>query len=70
MFYFTSKTLLSNFISILYPKSFILCRKAAYNGIRLEIYTPFDFQPIKQKTQNYRQFIKHHKLHVQKLKRT
>ena len=26
----------------------MLCKKAVYNGLSLELYTPFDFQPISQ----------------------
>ena len=26
---------------ILYPESFMLCKKAAYNGLSLELYAPF-----------------------------
>ena len=29
----------------LYPENFMLCKKAVYNGLSLEVYTPFDFQP-------------------------
>ena len=38
----TAKESLSNFISILYPESFILCKKAVYNGLSLELYNPFN----------------------------
>ena len=33
-------------ILILYPESIMLCKKAVCNDIYLEVYTPFDFQPI------------------------
>lgn len=41
----TTRTLLSNFIIILYPESFIRCNRAVYNGVSLEVYTPSDFNP-------------------------
>ena len=31
-------------IFILYPEGFMLCKKAVYNGLSLELYTPFDFK--------------------------
>ena len=40
----TAKGSLSGFIHILYPESFTLCKKAVYNGLSLELHTPFDFQ--------------------------
>ena len=44
MFCSAAKGSLSNFIPILYPESFMPSKKALYNGLRLELYTPFDFQ--------------------------
>ena len=44
MFDFTAKRSLSNFIPVLYLESFMLFKKAGYNGLSLELYTPFDFQ--------------------------
>ena len=44
LFSSTAKGSLSNFILILYRESFMLCKKAVYNSLRLELYTPFDFQ--------------------------
>ena len=41
---FTAKKSLSNFIPILYSESFVLFNKVVYNGLSLELYTPFDFQ--------------------------
>ena len=38
------KESLSNFIPILYSESFMLCKKAVYNGLSLELNTPFEFQ--------------------------
>ena len=42
MFRSTTKESLSNFIPILHPEGFMLCRKAVYNGLSLELYTPFN----------------------------
>ena len=39
-----AKRSLSNFITILYPESFMLCKKEVHNCLSLELYTPFDFQ--------------------------
>ena len=44
MFFSTAKETLSNFIPILYPESLMLCKKAVYDGLCLELYTPFDIQ--------------------------
>ena len=44
LFCSTAKGYLSNFISILYSESFMLCRKGVYNGLSLEFNTPFDFK--------------------------
>ena len=44
MFASTAKGSLSNFIHILYSKSLMLCKKAVYNGLSLELNTPFHFQ--------------------------
>ena len=43
VFSFTANGFLSNFIPILFPESFMLVKKAVYNGLSLELYTPFDF---------------------------
>ena len=39
-----AKGSLSSFIPILYQESFMLCKKAVYNGLSLEVYNPFHFQ--------------------------
>ena len=44
MFYFTAAGSLSNFIPILYSESFMLGKKAVFNGLSLELNTPFDFE--------------------------
>ena len=41
-----TKTLLLNFIPILYPKRIMFYKRGVYNEISLEVYTTFDFQPI------------------------
>ena len=41
---FTLLVSLSIFIPILYAERFMLCKKALYNGLSLELYTSFDFQ--------------------------
>ena len=48
MFCPAAKTIeLYSYFPILYPKRFILCKKAVCNGKGLEVYTHFDFQRIK-----------------------
>ena len=42
LFYSRAKGSLSNFNASLYPESFILCEKAVYNGLTLEVYTSED----------------------------
>ena len=44
MFCSTAKGSSSNFIPILYLESFVLSKKAVYNGLSLGLHTPFDFQ--------------------------
>ena len=39
-----SKGSLLNFILILYPESFTLCKKPVYNSLGSEVSIPFDFQ--------------------------
>ena len=41
LFCSTAKVSLSNFIPILYPERFMLCKEVVYNGLRLEVYIPF-----------------------------
>ena len=40
----TAKGFLSNFIPTLFPESFILCKKAVYNGLCLKVYIPFELR--------------------------
>ena len=40
---YKAKGYLSNFIPNLHSDSFVLCEKAVYNGLSLELDTPFDF---------------------------
>ena len=40
----TAKGFLSNFIPTLHPESFILCKKAVYNGLCLKVYIPFELR--------------------------
>ena len=49
LFSSTYKWSLTNFIHTLYPKSFILCKKAVYNSLSLKVYSPYDFQLRTQK---------------------
>ena len=39
----TAEGSLSNVIPVLYPESFVLCKKAVYNDLHLELYPPFNF---------------------------
>ena len=43
LFCYTAKGPLSNFIPILYVESLMLCKKAVYNGLSLELNINFDF---------------------------
>ena len=43
LFCYTAKGSLSNFISILYVESLMLCKKAVYNDLSLELNINFDF---------------------------
>ena len=48
IYYYTSRTkqakgFLSNFIPFYIQKTLMLCKKAVCNGLRLELYTSFDF---------------------------
>ena len=49
LFSSTYKWSLTNFIHTLYPKSFILCKKAVYNSLSLKVYSPYHFQLRTQK---------------------
>ena len=49
LFSSTYKWSLTSFIHTLYPKSFILCKKAVYNSLSLKVYSPYDFQLRTQK---------------------
>ena len=43
---YRTKGVLSNCISVLYPKYFMLGKKAPCNGSSLDSGKPFDFRPI------------------------
>ena len=45
----THKWSLTNFIQTLYPKGFLLCKKAVYNSLSLNVYSPYDFELKTQK---------------------
>ena len=45
----THKWSLTNFIQTLYPKGFLLCKKAVYNSLSLNLYSPYDFELKTQK---------------------
>ena len=45
----TYKWSLTNFIHTLYPKGFLLCKKAVYNSLSLKVYGPYDFELKTQK---------------------
>ena len=43
LFCSTAKRSLLNVIPVLYPESFVLCKKAVYNHLHLDLYPPLNF---------------------------